>query len=119
MANVSALNSGRLNAIELGVSPSLRLRTPHAGTSPRRQLSQRLNGGSLLADTPRTARGSDGGGDHPRLGTATRRDARRSELLLALALDGDNEEAGLRQSNAPQLSTPTTHPLLDASDDGS
>ena len=115
---VRRLNSGRLNAIELGVSPSLRMRTPHAGASPRRQRSQRLNGGSLLAETPRTARGSDGGGDHPRPGTATRRDPRRSDLLLALALDGEEAVGSpTLKRRSRRFSTPTAHPLLDAVDD--
>ena len=108
-------NSGRLNAVELGVSPSLRMRTPHAGASPRRQRSQRLNGQggfSLLEDTPRTARGSDGG-DHPRPGTATRRDPRRSDLLLALALDGEEAASPTLKRRSRRFSTPTTHPLLD------
>ena len=114
-------NSGRLNAVELGVSPSLRMRTPHAGASPRRQRSQRLNGQggfSLLEDTPRTARGSDGG-DHPRPGTATRRDPRRSDLLLALALDGEEAVSPTLKRRSRRFSTPTTHPLLDAVDDES
>jgi hypothetical protein len=98
-------HSGRLGAAELGASPSLRLRTPHtAGSSPLRQRSLR-HGGSLLAETPRMARGSDGG--HPLPGA---REPRRSDALLSMALDGGEMVLSPRRRSR-RFSTPSAHRL--------